>query len=611
MGKTSKQSRASDNNNSLSISTTSNAGNGTQSVRGRQNQSHHHFRNVRSGGRTTQPQLSPIRELILFVQEEREGLIWLFLCVAFGILLGVGVGSGYFLPTSHRNNSLWSINVSKRIRKSHFYQALIGKRRLFGDSQSGDAKKQTTSRAPFSESGSSFLTSMFGRSTKHSSSSIMEFSRNHPNIFYMLREMIMREEGGYVHADLGIMMPAPCGALRGLGMLRSSFNICQMSCSQGGVKPPRIVSRDALPSKFNNQTQIRSAPIPGTVIPPTPEGYYTQEEILLRVPISVQITRYTALKTLRKVIPDDVQRRVPLEDLDDFAILTLALAHERGRMRDSMYWPYIASLPVQPSCGYSPALRPQAMETIASLGSFLGLDVSGWPTELLKVYDYSERISKALAKDYGLYLSVPKNVQVVSLLQWALCQVASRAIAARELDLDTGKPIKAIKGKDEDTGRKSLRLVPIVDLINHDVNAGKAQELYNEIEDNAKTPSSYFELEDGRFYTSMKEHEHGTFIVRNIRQGQVVALARDQVKCKSTSIIHSFYGMLLNLQLLLLMLFYLKELLMNYNVPEYSSLDWFITMGFVPPERSGRWVKVESALPQLRLEYTTFEGAST
>jgi hypothetical protein len=38
----------------------------------------------------------------------------------------------------------------------------------------------------------------------------------------------------------------------------------------------------------------------------------------------------------------------------------------------------------------------------------------------------------------------------------------------------------------------------------------------------------------------------------------------------------------------------------NYNVPGYSPLDWFVSMGFVPPERWHKWQKIEPALPRLQ-----------
>ena len=38
----------------------------------------------------------------------------------------------------------------------------------------------------------------------------------------------------------------------------------------------------------------------------------------------------------------------------------------------------------------------------------------------------------------------------------------------------------------------------------------------------------------------------------------------------------------------------------NYNVPHYSPLDWFINMGYVPPEREGRYVMLDAGLPRER-----------
>ena len=41
------------------------------------------------------------------------------------------------------------------------------------------------------------------------------------------------------------------------------------------------------------------------------------------------------------------------------------------------------------------------------------------------------------------------------------------------------------------------------------------------------------------------------------------------------------------------------ELLANYNVPDYSPLDWFLNIGFTPPERKTSWTFVESPLPKI------------
>jgi hypothetical protein len=43
-----------------------------------------------------------------------------------------------------------------------------------------------------------------------------------------------------------------------------------------------------------------------------------------------------------------------------------------------------------------------------------------------------------------------------------------------------------------------------------------------------------------------------------------------------------------------------QELLVNYNVPYYTPLDWFVSAGFVPRERWGAWVKRDAVLPQVR-----------
>ncbi len=41
-----------------------------------------------------------------------------------------------------------------------------------------------------------------------------------------------------------------------------------------------------------------------------------------------------------------------------------------------------------------------------------------------------------------------------------------------------------------------------------------------------------------------------------------------------------------------------KELLANYNVPFYSPLDWFLNMGYIPPERAGKWTMIDAGLPR-------------
>ena len=126
-----------------------------------------------------------------------------------------------------------------------------------------------------------------------------------------------------------------------------------------------------------------------------------------------------------------------------------------------------------------------------------------------------------------------------STIQWALCHVASRATAASEK-------------------YGALRLVPIIDMINHDVNAGPFEEL-----------TGKESVQKGDFIDA-KENDAGAFVVRSAQHGRKKSLRIGQ------------------------------ELLVNYNVPNYSPLDWFVSMGFVPPERTGKWTKVENVLPRTR-----------
>jgi hypothetical protein len=295
---------------------------------------------------------------------------------------------------------------------------------------------------------------------------------SNPIVFNILKEAIVREKGGYVHPDLGMMMPAPSGAARGLGMVRDGYNKCQMHCVPG-------VAFEKL-EPVGNRTSFK------------------QEEVLIRIPLSFQMTRTVALDTLLPLIPADGLRKDPLQELDDAALLVLLLAHERGVSRASRWLPYIASLPTEPSCGYSTNLRPYMLDAVAAYGGELGVDVNGWPRELAKAGKYAEKIASGLSNDYGSFLESPQGVSVYENLQWALCQVASRATA----------------GSDK---HGSLRLVPLMDLINHDANAGGFVEL-----------TGNERLENGNFVNATEE-DSGTFVVRSLRHGRRKPLKKGQV----------------------------------------------------------------------------------
>ena len=341
-----------------------------------------------------------------------------------------------------------------------------------------------------------------------------DFERNpsHPQAFAILREAVVREKGGYVHDDLGFLVPAPCGAGRGLGMVRDTFHACQTECFPGTWQEKKANKTDPL---------------------------FKQEEVLIKVPLAFQMTRQVALDTLLTLIPAHVQKVANLHTLDDAALLVLLLAHERGVGRISRWWPYIVTLPHHPSCGYSRAVRPQILDMLEMLEAEYEVETSGWTTELVKAAQYSTKISESLSRDYGAYLKTPPGVGSVQNLAWALCQVASRATAGHEK-------------------HGSLRLVPLMDMINHDQTAGGFVEL--------KGNESYAAGD----FIEARETDEGAFVVRSLRNGRRRPLKLGQ------------------------------ELLVNYNVPHYAPLDWLISTGFVPPERWGKWHKVDRVWPPQR-----------
>jgi hypothetical protein len=265
---------------------------------------------------------------------------------------------------------------------------------------------------------------------------------------------------------------------------------------------------------------------------------YRQSEILLRIPLEAQITRKSALETLLPMVPHGMNG---LEELDDAFIIALYLANERGLGAKSRIWPYVATLPPKPTCALNWELRQSVVDVVTAMSVEMGTDVLGWPTEIAKAAEMAELIATTLATataDMNLAKRHGSPAEdVIDNIRWALCQVASRAIAGR-------------------SAHGSLRLVPVMDMINHDAAAGKFKELTGEEK-----------LDNGSFLDADENHA-GTFVVTSRRHGERKPLKRGQ------------------------------ELMANYNVPNYSPLDWFINMGYIPPERAGKWTMLEGALPR-------------
>jgi hypothetical protein len=101
-------------------------------------------------------------------------------------------------------------------------------------------------------------------------------------------------------------------------------------------------------------------------------------------------------------------------------------------------------------------------------------------------------------------------------------------------------------------------MIPLMDMMNHDSNAGGFVEL-----------TGKEQLDQGDFVDAT-EVDSGAFVIQSLRHGRCKALKVGQ------------------------------ELLMNYSIPHYSALDWFVSLGFVPPERWTEWQKVDAPLPHIQ-----------
>lgn len=435
-----------------------------------------------------------------------RGAFWLAGSMCIGLCMGFFIGAGVHV-FSEAHPPQWKQTLANRIRSTSTFKFVTFQGKLWDDLLDRFAEwAEAVERDIEAE----------------------EYAQNpsHPRVFAVLREAIIREPGGYVHPDLGLMAPAPCGASRGIGMVRNEYHRCQVNCFPG--------TADDKFEAIQQQKDNRTIDLPSN-------RTYRQEEVLIRVPLGFQMTRQVALDTLLPIVPAEVQKRASLHELDDAALLVLLLAHERGIGRYSRWIPYIASLPPEPSCGYSEKLRPYMLDAIKAWNNELGVDTQGWPSELMKASQYANKIAEGLAFDYGSSLKHPDDVTPTDNIRWALCQVASRATAGSEK-------------------HGALRMLPLLDLVNHDANAGGFVEL-----------TGKERLRNGDFVESREENS-GTFVLRSMRHGRSKPLRKGQ------------------------------ELLANYNVPHYSPLDWFVSLGFIPPERWGKWQRIEPALPRIRTD---------
>jgi len=445
-----------------------------------------------------------------FLARDPRGFNWVVGCLLLGIFLGFIAGTGWL--ESSTSVKPWRVTFGKRVRASATYQLLT-----LDDKVLSDMRQSLSDWAMNLER--EYEIDRYAKNPAHS------------RVFAVLREAIIREKGGFVHQDLGFLSPAPCGAARGIGMVREAYDDCQRKCLPGLANEKQRVKQE----RASFELQNLSYPIPE-------DSIFHQEEVLIKVPLSFQMTRSVALQTLLPLIPDDVQRSKGILELDDAALLAVLIAHEKGVGRYSKWVAYLATLPKEPSCGYSRRLRPFMLDAMAAYRDELGVQTHGWAEELLRATKHADNIVIALNASFGEYIETPADTTSEETIRWALCHVASRATAGSEK-------------------HGHLRMIPLLDLINHDEHAGMFEELTGEEQ-----------MDHGSFIDAV-ENDSGAFVVRSMRYGRLKPLSMYQ------------------------------ELMINYNAPSYTPLDWFVTSGFVPPEKRTPWRRMDP-IPQSQM-YST------
>lgn len=331
------------------------------------------------------------RSITEWIMKDYQGPLWIFGCMMIGAALGFAIGAGWFSGGgSQVAVRPWKQSLANKIRSTYTYQFFTFQGKIWDDWLDRFAEWAEEVEKDIEAE---------------------EYAKNpsHPRVFAVLREAVVREKGGYVHPDLGFLVPAPSGAARGIGMVRNAYHSCQVNCMPGLAQ-----EKMNLDGESANETSSSDA------------TQYRQEEVLIRVPLNFQITRSVALETLTSIIPSEVQKKFSLHELDDAALLLLFLANERGVGRYSRWMPYIASMPPHPSCGYSEELRPHMLDSINALRDEVGVDVQGWPAELEKATQYAQKIASGLNGDYGKYLKNPEGVSSYDSIRWALCQVGTK-----------------------------------------------------------------------------------------------------------------------------------------------------------------------------------------
>lgn len=240
---------------------------------------------------------------------------------------------------------------------------------------------------------------------------------------------------------------------------------------------------------------------------------------LIVIPHSLEMNGVRARKEINKRLPTEARS---LLGLDDGALCVLWLAREVSHMADSEWEPYLRSLPDELSNGWALANPDVYLKEV--FGDTI--DLGAWLKATDEGAKYVDKVSSGLHKDYGGFLGISKDALV-----WALGMVSSRSMG----------------------GEKGARLVPLLDLVNHNETAAPFTSFnaleYNDVERSSRSveerrdAARRVEGDDWSLWSFDSDNQ----TPRPLRPGD--------------------------------------ELLANYFCPEdYSPFDWWLNAGFIPIE---------------------------
>ena len=159
------------------------------------------------------------------------------------------------------------------------------------------------------------------------------------------------------------------------------------------------------------------------------------------VPARCVLDGRAAVSVSSAAVPARVREAAPLDTLDDGALVTLLLARERARGPASFWAPYLASLPAEPPCAWWGDEAARAAKVAACRACASAGERAAWAAELERAAAYAARVARGMGADYGDALGVDARA-----LEWSLATLSSRSMG----------------------GQARPCLVPLLDLVNHD-----------------------------------------------------------------------------------------------------------------------------------------------